>query len=49
MDAFDYRCDAFVEVVEVSDQLYEAEVDEGVLAAHDAAVDFLFSSGAGEL
>jgi len=49
VDALDYRCDAFVEVVEVSDQLYEAEVDEGVLAAHDAAVDFLFSSGAGEL
>ena len=35
-------------MVEIGDQLYEAEVDNGVLAAHDTAVDFLFSSGTGE-
>ena len=48
MDALDYRCDAFIEMVEIGDQFYEAKVDEGVLTSHDAAVDLLFCSSAGE-
>ena len=41
MDALDYRCRSLVEVVEICDELDEAEVDKRVLASHDAAVYLL--------
>lgn len=49
MDALDYGGYSLVEVVEVGDELDEAEVDEGILAPHDAAVDLLLPSSATEL
>ena len=39
MNPFENRGDVAVEVVEVGDELDEADIDEGVSAADDAAVD----------
>lgn len=41
--SLDYGGDALVEVVEISDELDKAEVDEGILAADYAAVYLFFS------
>jgi hypothetical protein len=45
VDPLDYTCDALIEVIEVSNEFDKAEVDEGVLATHDTAIDFFFTRG----
>lgn len=45
VDSLDDGGDVFVEVVEVGDYFYEAEIDEGVTTADDTAVNFLLPGG----
>lgn len=49
MDALDNRSYSLIEVVEVSYELDEAEVDQCILASNDTAIYFLFSASPTEL